>query len=188
MMIRDSFSNELLPFLYPHFSRIILTANGDGFWRPDLIERFKPDIVILEVVEGGLRVGVGGGPDPSPAAVARIDHVLAVMRAADPATASFGTPTPATAKALAAAKLSDKCSFDAATLKSGRRTVEPVGRGLDLGPRAGRPGAGTAFSKCGAARTQLIAKLRIDQARPDVARYFDRPSRRADGVRGPTSI
>ena len=76
MMVRDSFSNALVPFLYPHFSRIVLTHNVDGFWRPDMIERFKPDIVILEVIEAGLRVGVGDGPQPSDAAAARIDHVL----------------------------------------------------------------------------------------------------------------
>jgi hypothetical protein len=62
LMTRDSFSNELLPFLYPHFSRIILSHDQDGFWRPDLIDRFKPDIVVLEVVEPGLRFAMMGGP------------------------------------------------------------------------------------------------------------------------------
>jgi hypothetical protein len=50
----DSFSNALLPFLYSHFSRLILAHNQDGPWREDLIDRFKPDLVILEVVESGL--------------------------------------------------------------------------------------------------------------------------------------
>ena len=76
LMTRDSFSNELLPMLLPHFSRIILSHNDDGFWRPDLIERFKPDIVVAEIVEHGLRVSLGDGPAPSAEATARIDRML----------------------------------------------------------------------------------------------------------------
>ena len=74
LMTRDSFSNEIQSLLYPHFSRLILAHNQDGFWRQDLIDRFKPDIVILEVIEPGLRVGMGDGPAPSPEATARIDR------------------------------------------------------------------------------------------------------------------
>jgi hypothetical protein len=54
LITRDSFSNALLPFLFSHFSRLILAHNQDGPWREDLIDRFKPDLVILEVVESGL--------------------------------------------------------------------------------------------------------------------------------------
>ncbi|HEX5377191.1 MAG TPA: hypothetical protein VFW47_01380 [Phenylobacterium sp.] len=69
---RDSFSNALLPFLYGHFSRLILVHHQDGFWREDLIARFKPDLVILEVLEGGLPNSMLQAPPASAAARARI--------------------------------------------------------------------------------------------------------------------
>lgn len=72
LMTVDSFSNAMLPFLYPHFSRIITAHNQDGAWRPDLIARFQPDIVALEVVEGGLLAVMSGGPPASPESQARI--------------------------------------------------------------------------------------------------------------------
>ena len=55
LMLRDSFSEELLPFLKAHFSRIVLAHVADGFWRSDLIEQHKPDIVLLEIVEDAAR-------------------------------------------------------------------------------------------------------------------------------------
>jgi len=65
LMTVDSFSTALLPFLSPHFSRIILAHNQDGWFRQDLIERFHPDIVVLEVVESGVRFSMSG-PLPVP--------------------------------------------------------------------------------------------------------------------------
>lgn len=76
MMSRDSFSNALVPFLYSHFSRLILTHNQDGTWREDLIDRFQPDVVVLEVIESGIPASLGDGPQPSEAAKARIDAVV----------------------------------------------------------------------------------------------------------------
>lgn len=77
LMTRDSFSNALLPFLYPHFSRIVLAHNQDGSWREDLIERFQPDAVVLEVVENGLGEALSPAPPASPAARARIARTVA---------------------------------------------------------------------------------------------------------------
>lgn len=77
LMTMDSFSNALLPFLYGDFSRIVLAHNQDGAWRPDLIERFQPDVTVLEVVESGARVAMGAAPPPSAEARARIAAVLA---------------------------------------------------------------------------------------------------------------
>jgi hypothetical protein len=77
LITRDSFSNALLPFLYSHFSRLILAHNQDGAWREDLIDRFKPDLVILEVVESGLPASLIRPAHPaSPAARARIAEML----------------------------------------------------------------------------------------------------------------
>ena len=76
MMGRDSFSNALVPFLYSHFSRLILTHNQDGAWREDLISQYHPDLVVLEVIESGLTASIASGPPPSEAAKARIDAVV----------------------------------------------------------------------------------------------------------------
>lgn len=73
----DSFSNALLPFLYAHFSRVIVAHNNDGFWRPDLVARFNPDVVVTEVVESGMMSAMQGSPAPSGQARARIREVLA---------------------------------------------------------------------------------------------------------------
>lgn len=78
LMTMDSFSNALLPFLYGHFSRIVLAHHQDGPWRQDLIDRFKPNVVIGEVLESGLPFEMGSGPDASPAALARIEAAVAL--------------------------------------------------------------------------------------------------------------
>ncbi|WP_293676835.1 hypothetical protein [uncultured Phenylobacterium sp.] len=80
LMTRDSFSNALTPFLYSHFSRLILTHIDDGAWRPELIAAWRPDVVILEVQENSLRHVMGAGPAPSPAGRARIEAALAANR------------------------------------------------------------------------------------------------------------
>lgn len=81
LMTVDSFSNAMLPFLYPHFSRIITAHNQDGAWRPDLIARFKPDIVALEVVEAGLPSVMNQGPAASGEAKTRIRLSIADRKA-----------------------------------------------------------------------------------------------------------
>lgn len=55
LWIRDSFGSEMLPMLKPHFSRIVMVHAQDGFFRQDLIEKFKPDVVVLEIIETGAR-------------------------------------------------------------------------------------------------------------------------------------
>lgn len=77
LLIRDSFSTALLPFLESHFSRIVVVHLQDGHWRPDMVERFHPDVVISEVIESGTPFIMDGSP-PAPEAVrARIDAALA---------------------------------------------------------------------------------------------------------------
>ncbi len=55
VMTGDSFSNACLPLLERSFSRIVFSHHQNGFFRPDLIERFKPNAVLLEVIESGIR-------------------------------------------------------------------------------------------------------------------------------------
>ena len=69
LMTVDSFSNALLPFLFGHFSRIVTVHGDQGLWRPDLIARFNPDIVVTEIVEGGLTAAMEAGPATSRRAV-----------------------------------------------------------------------------------------------------------------------
>jgi len=55
LLVGDSFRGALLPVLQPHFRRIISTHYTDqGIFRQDLIDRFAPDVVVLEVVERDL--------------------------------------------------------------------------------------------------------------------------------------
>lgn len=77
LMTMDSFSNALLPFFYGHFSRIVVAHNQDGTWREDLIARYQPNVVLLEVTESGLPfVMQGGAPPASAEAAARIAAAL----------------------------------------------------------------------------------------------------------------
>jgi Ca2+-binding RTX toxin-like protein len=78
----DSFSNAFLPFLYGDFSRIVVAHLDDGFWRPDLIARFNPDVVVTEVVESGLGSVMTPAPPASPEALAGIRTAVARWRTA----------------------------------------------------------------------------------------------------------
>lgn len=63
LLIRDSFSHELLMFLKANFSTIIVAHTQDGFFRRDLVEKFHPDIVVLEILETGARFAMEPLPD-----------------------------------------------------------------------------------------------------------------------------
>lgn len=55
LMTGDSFSTALLPLLAKSFRRIVFSHHQNGFFRPDLVEQFHPDVVLLEVIESGFR-------------------------------------------------------------------------------------------------------------------------------------
>lgn len=55
LLIRDSFSTDLIPLLEPHFSRLIILHLQDGFFRKDLIEKYHPDVTIVEIIENGFQ-------------------------------------------------------------------------------------------------------------------------------------
>ena len=73
----DSFSTELMHFLYPHFSRLIVSHHQDGFYREDLIKRYNPDIVVLEVIESGIRYAMSPASQPNKATQKLIQSLLA---------------------------------------------------------------------------------------------------------------
>jgi hypothetical protein len=177
LMTRDSFSNQLIPFLLPHFSRLILAHNQDGTWRQDLIDRFKPDVVVLEVVEGGLKNSMGDGPPPSPAAKARIDQALKSVAPHAPTAVS----NPPIAKALAAARSVSTCNIEAVT-------ATPAENGRDLVRLDGWFALPTAWNvaRRGWARIQgadldYVAPMRVESARPDVAAFLKAPRAEMSG-------
>jgi alginate O-acetyltransferase complex protein AlgJ len=56
LLIRDSFSNELVTLLKPHFQKMIVVhVDDDGSFRKDLIERYRPDITVVESMSNSLR-------------------------------------------------------------------------------------------------------------------------------------
>lgn len=178
MLSRDSFSNEMLPFLYSHFSRIVLSHNQDGFWRPDLIDRFKPDVVISEVIEPGLLIGVraGDGPPPSIELAARIDKVLGARSArrtpAATGAAVLVPPDHALIAALAAAKPTPNCNLEIATLTpgvGGEVEVAVSGWISELGPSITSPEGVVRLRGAGG---DIAGKIRVNGKRPDVAGFY----------------
>ena len=182
LLTRDSFSIELLPFLYPHFSRIVLTHNQDGFWRPDLIERFKPDIVILEVVESGLRLAAGDGPPASPEAVARIDQALASPPPV--AKPDLAATNAALAKALDAARPTPNCNTEVATLTRGPGKAVTLKFSGWISELAPRNTSAEGVVRLRGPGTDLAAPVRVDLSRPDVAAFFKIPSGEQSGFQG----
>lgn len=77
LLLMDSYSNALAPFLYSHFSRIVVAHNQDGTWRQDMVDRFKPDVVITEIAERGVVDVMSPSPPASDAARRRIAAALA---------------------------------------------------------------------------------------------------------------
>jgi hypothetical protein len=63
VLLRDSFTSEMLPMLKKHFSTIVMAHFQDGIFRTDLIERYHPDMVILIVIESGMRGTMDVRPD-----------------------------------------------------------------------------------------------------------------------------
>jgi hypothetical protein len=182
-MTRDSFSNEILPMLYPHFSRIVLAHNQDGAWRPDLIDRFKPDVVILEVVEHGLRVSMGEAPPASQDAATRIDRVLAAEAQAlhTAATPTLAAPSTATAALMAGAKITGACNLEIASLKPGEGGDSSFsGSGWISGITDWRTSPEGLLALKGPAGV-FVGPIVVDKPRPDVANFFKNPNATVSG-------
>ena len=180
LLTRDSFSNELLSFLYSHFSRIILAHNQDGAWRGDLIDRFKPDIVIHEVVESRLPDTDGEGPPPSAAMLARIDHALGVT----PQSSILPNLMPASAKIAAifgAASPTVSCNLETADLAPGAHgeaILSVNGWISELGPGITSP---QGYIRLLGPGGDFAAPILVNGDRPDVAAHFRMPSAAQSG-------
>ncbi|MDP3749244.1 MAG: hypothetical protein Q8Q88_19585 [Phenylobacterium sp.] len=180
----DSFSNALLPFLYSHFSTLIIAHNQDGAWREDLIKRFDPDLVILEVVESGLKFSMDVAPAASPAAVAKINSldlggppskvlVQGAIKSVDSDARLL--------KALASAEPAKGCNPEAVAL----RPMSEKGVRLEVSGWISNLGRRPAFSE-GVLRlsglgAEYLAPIQVDKPRPDVAAHFSKPAARLSG-------
>ena len=177
LLTRDSFSNALTPFLLGHFSRVVLTHIDDGFWRQDLIDRFHPDLVMLEVQEHGLGFAMRGSPAVSEAAEARIEQALPdapTHGPLAPSAPSRGRFAPVAAQpALAdldAAAAAPGCNVDQALM--GTQGLFLAGWISDLSVRASPTEAAVRLT---GPAGDFAQPLEMDQARPDVAAAFKRP-------------
>ena len=167
MMQRDSFSIALLPFLTGHFSRVVLTHIDDGYWRPDLIERFKPDFVILEVQEAGLGTVLSPAPAPAPAPIQRaypqIEAALQKARTLRPLQA---TERPEFERAAAA----PGCAVD--LVEASRGDMHVVGW---ISYLRAEPGPGRAVVRLRGAAGDFMQEIAVDRPRSDLQRAFGRP-------------
>jgi hypothetical protein len=179
----DSFSNALLPFLYSHFSRIVVAHNQDGTWREDLMNRFHPDVVMLEVIESGLRFTLSPAPEPSPEALARIDRALA-----DPngtlVTLARGRAVAVPAgdaimQVLAKAEPAPGCNPEVVRLTPGdgprlklEGWISHLGR---------RPAPTIGLVRFSGEAGDYLAPIRTDRPRPDVEAHFSNPMARLSG-------
>lgn len=193
MMTMDSFSNALVPFLYSHFSRIVLSHSQDGTWREDLMAQFHPNAVVLEMLESGLGYSMDPAPAASPETMARIDAALAALTPAPAEVAAVAAtpaapaaPAPAAPAApvvlpmprtsaqqvadLARATPAANCNLELATLAGGTLTLG--GWISEL--------AAVNTSPQGVARLEgpggdFAAPIQLDEPRPDVAAHFKAP-------------
>lgn len=163
LMQRDSFSIALLPFLTGHFSKVILTHIDDGYWRPDLIEQFKPDFVILEVQEAGLGTVLSTASAPSRHADPAIEAAIDKARTLRPSLA-------AERRELARARDAAGCAVD--RVDAGGGDLQIAGWISDL--RA-EPGYGRALARLSGAAGDFIQEIAVDRPRPDLPEAFKRP-------------
>ena len=168
LLTRDSFSNALLPFLYSHFSRIILTHIDHGSWRGDLIAAYRPDVVVLEVQEAGLIHVMADGPAPS--------DVLRTRIAALVGAGLDQRLTPFNPDILLQARPARGCNIERGVLES--TGLEVSGWISDQTDRV-EPGAG--FVVLSGSGGNWGLPITIAGERPDVATYTGKPASRLSG-------
>ncbi|MFC3076539.1 hypothetical protein ACFODL_00410 [Phenylobacterium terrae] len=169
LMQRDSFSNALLPFLTGHFSRVVLTHIDDGLWRPDLVETYRPDFVILQVQEAGLGAALRLAPPPARPAYPAIETALDKRRSLRPVRADERA-------AFAAAARTGACAVDRAAWRQGQ--LQLAGWISDL--RA-EPGYGRAAVRLRGSGADVVQEIEISRPRPDLAAAFQRPVGQPNG-------
>ncbi len=167
MLTRDSFSTALTPYLYRHFSRIILSHTQDGTWREDLMAAYRPDIVVLEVLESGLGYSLDPAPAPSEATRRRI---LERMAPRPPLLA----PTAQRLAAALDAAPAGKCNLERVEMRAGRDGPELLVSGW-ISELAAENTAPLGWVRLRGPALDVTAPVRVDVSRPDVAAYFKAP-------------
>jgi len=184
-MVVDSFSNDLLPFLYPHFSRIVVSHNQDGFFRTDLTERFRPDIVVLEVIESGVRHSMSPSLQPSAELSARLGKALSV---ADSAT-STAMPSALVPAAPMSGIDATTATPPGLTYQCNLETLTATGSGSDaritaagwMADVAGRRANNEVTLVLQSAAGSFEVALPVGLPRADVAAYFRQPALERSG-------
>jgi hypothetical protein len=160
LMTGDSFSWQLLPFLYPHFSKIVVSHIVQGFFRLDLIETHAPDFVLLEVHERQVRKAMDGPVIGLIAPRPRVD----IAASTSPNQAANGS-----------------CALDGfarAVNEAGQHTIEASGWAVD--PGNGRvPDSVTLLLQ--SAESAYSATFPGGLDRPDIAAAFHTPSLQYSG-------
>jgi hypothetical protein len=168
----DSFSNELLPYLYPHFSRIIASHHEQGWFREDLTAKYHPDVVVLEVLAAGMRHAM----NPALPRPATMPAALPPLAADAPAGAS---PVAAGGNAFAFAALpreggsvayTHRCNLEALALAGGKVSASGWMADID-GNRSGT----SMRLLLASPRGSFAIEAPIASERPDVATYFSKP-------------
>ena len=149
------------------------------------MDRFKPDVVILEIIEPGLKLVAGDGPPPSPEAVKRVDDVLIAQGTGGaPMLPELTSIATALRAGLSAATPTANCNLETEKLNpgvNGEATVEVSGWISELTPTITSPEGVVMLAGPGG---EFAAPLRVDGERPDVASAYDVPSGAASGFLG----
>ena len=182
LMTRDSFSHELLPLLLPHFSKIILAHNQDGFWREDLIERFKPDVVILETIEHGLPLAMDDGPRPTKAAAESIQRTL-LASGWKGSEASFAPSRGAILQAMNTAKPAKHCAIDEQSLRPAGAGAVTVSANGWIFARPWSPPSPVAYLRLHGKGADLTIPIHANASRPDVSQALHDPTAAKSGFR-----
>lgn len=181
LLTRDSFSTEIEPWLYKHFSRIILAHAQDGPFREDLIDRFNPDIVAIEMIEGGLPWIMSPAPPPSAAALTRIDQALIRAKIGKtPPPPLMLYPTTSTNAALMDSAAPRGCNLETAAVKRvmGSAALTVGGWISEVGPVNTSPWG---LLRLKGDKADVSGAIRVDRPRPDVAAYFKQPAAAKSG-------
>ena len=172
LLTGDSFSNVWLPLISGHFSRVVFSHHQNGFFRQDLIERFKPDVVLLEVIEPGLRHAM----QPAMTKAAGASHALPA-----PDWRQI-TPLPELETGAARAGVTYHCNLERLAVGGlpGKPVLDAEGWFLDVA-RGGTSETIEMIVQDNASAWALWVP--ITRLRADVAHYFNQPMLARSGFR-----
>jgi alginate O-acetyltransferase complex protein AlgJ len=140
LFMGDSFSSALIPLISQNFSRIIFAHHQNGFHRQDLIDKFKPTVVVLEILEAGLRHSMSPTMRWDRRQTASLFPVVSQAVAASPSSDSSRIPAKriAAIKNLSADNSTHQCNVEKIIIKKGPNTIRVSAEGWFADIQAGR--------------------------------------------------